>query len=65
MNEQPTAESATGAASANEIEARLGEISAQMAARAGEQDAAPEQALPEGFACPIDPAGREACDACQ
>ena len=58
--------------SANDIQARLAQINAAVAARTGGQAGgpnpaanAPEQSGKPNFVCPIDPAERAACDACQ
>ena len=47
----------------DEVEQRLAAIAAALAEK---QDQVPvEHVLPGGMACPVDPAERAACDACQ
>jgi hypothetical protein len=61
----------TTTTTANDVQARLAQINAAVAARTGQATGpnpaanAPEQAGKPNFVCPIDPAERAACDACQ
>ncbi len=49
-----------------EIEDRLAQIAAAVAAKTQAQTApAPVEAKNKAFACPIDPAERALCDSCQ
>jgi hypothetical protein len=49
----------------NEVEQRLAQIAAAMKAKqAGGMDTV-KASLPEGTACPIDPAERALCEGCQ
>jgi hypothetical protein len=47
----------------DEIEQRLAQIAAAMTAKLAEGTA--KKDLPEGLACPIDPAERALCEGCQ
>lgn len=59
----------TAAEATDDIEARLAEIAAALAARTADAPesaaVATSRALSDGMACPIDPAERAACEACQ
>jgi hypothetical protein len=63
MNDQATTEKVNQTETASEVERRLAEIAAALSAKSVEN--APKEVLPEGFACPIDPAERAACEGCQ
>jgi hypothetical protein len=70
MSNQNQSSTATMSAT-GDVAARLAQINAAVAARtqqpAGPNPAAnaPDQSTKAAFVCPIDPAERAACDACQ